>query len=116
MEVSVSTTELYNKLQRIELPVSQALVHEAASDLQQLLFVLNVERPSLLEKQYRLQIVDGSCLAGTERRLAALRPHVAKPLLPGRTIAILDPGTKLVVDVIPCEDGHSQERSKFHLK
>ena len=69
--------------------------------------------PSLLGKQYRLRIVDGSCLAGTERRLAALRPHAAKPL-PGKTIAILDPGTKLVVDVIPCQDGHSQERSLFN--
>ncbi len=113
VEISVSATALYNKLQRIELPVSRALVHETASDLQELLHLLNVERPSPLGKQYRLRIVDGSCLAGTERRLAALRPHAAKPL-PGKTIAILDPGTKLVVDVIPCEDGHSQERSLFN--
>ncbi len=36
VEVSVSATALYNKLQRIELPVSRALVHETASDLQHL--------------------------------------------------------------------------------
>jgi len=44
---------------------------------------------------------------------SALRPHAAKPL-PGKTIAILDPQTKLVVDVILCVDGHAQERSKFN--
>lgn len=113
VEVSVSATALYNKLQRIELPVSRALVHETASDLQQLLHRLNVEHPSPLGKQYRLRIVDGSCLAGTQRRLAALRPDASKPL-PGKTIAILDPGIKIVLDVIPCEDGHSQERSLFN--
>lgn len=53
VEVSVSATALYNKLQRIELPVSRALVHETASDLLQLLLCLNVERPSPLGKQYR---------------------------------------------------------------
>ena len=36
VEVSVSATALYNKLQRIELPVSRALVHETESDLQHL--------------------------------------------------------------------------------
>ena len=72
-----------------------------------------MERPSPLGKQYRLRIVDGSCLAGTERWLEALRQSAAKPLS-GKTIAILDPGTKLVVDVISCEDGHAQERSLFN--
>jgi hypothetical protein len=112
VEVNVSTTALYNKLQRVELSVSRALVYETASDLQELLVGLNVERPSPLSKQYHLRIVDGSCLAGTERRLAALRTQAAKPL-PGKAIAILDPQTKLVVDIIPCVDGHAQERSLF---
>lgn len=112
VQVNVSATALYNKLQRVELPVSRGLVQQTASDLQKLLQCLEVERSSRLGKRYRIRIVDGSCLAGSERRLAALRPHAAKPL-PGKTIAILDPGTKLVVDVIPCEDGHAQERSLF---
>jgi len=113
VDISVSATALYNKLQRIELSVSRALLHETASDLQQLLESLNVERPSPLGKEYRQRIIDGSCLAGTERRLSALRSVPAKPL-PGKTIAILDPGIKLVIDVIPCEDGHAQERSLFN--
>ena len=68
---------------------------------------------SCLGKKYSIRIVDGSCLAGSERRLKALGGNGAKPL-PGKTIAILDPQTKLVVDVIPCEDGHAQERSLFN--
>ncbi|MEA5595917.1 IS4 family transposase [Rivularia sp. UHCC 0363] len=112
VEISVSATALYNKLQRVELPVSRALLRETASDLQELLAHLNVESPSCLGKQYPIRIVDGSCLALSERRLKALRGNGARPL-PGKTIAILDPQTKLVVDVIPCEDGHAQERSLF---
>jgi hypothetical protein len=34
VEVNVSATALYNKLQRIELPVSRALVHETASGIE----------------------------------------------------------------------------------
>ena len=48
VEISVSATALYNKLQRVELPVSRALLHETASDLQELFKTLNVERPSTL--------------------------------------------------------------------
>jgi hypothetical protein len=31
--------------------------------------------------------------------------------LPGHSLVVLDPELRLVVDVIPCEDGHAQERS-----
>jgi IS4 transposase len=31
--------------------------------------------------------------------------------LPGHTLVVLDPDLMLVVDAIPCEDGHAQERS-----
>ncbi|MEH1908241.1 MAG: hypothetical protein V7L05_23645 [Nostoc sp.] len=64
VEISVSATALYNKLQRIELPVSRALVHETASDLQQLLESLNVEPPSpkgqrISAADYRWQLFGG---------------------------------------------------------
>jgi len=64
VEISVSATALYNKLQRIELPVSRALVHETASDLQQLLKSLNVERPSPLGKEYWLRIYRWQLFSG----------------------------------------------------
>ena len=31
--------------------------------------------------------------------------------MPGQSLVVLDPELRLVVDVIPCEDGHAQERS-----
>ena len=31
--------------------------------------------------------------------------------LPGHTLVVLDPDLMLVIDAIPCEDGHAQERS-----
>src|ERR1700709_2551900 len=33
--------------------------------------------------------------------------------LPGHALVILDPALMLAVDMIPCEDGHAQERSLF---
>ena len=33
--------------------------------------------------------------------------------LPGKALVILDPSLRLVIDVIPSEDGHAQARSPF---
>jgi Transposase DDE domain len=107
----VSTTALYNKLSSIELRVSQALVRETANDLVSLIEAMGGEQASLLPG-YRLKIVDGTCLAGTDRRLNAIRAFAAKPL-PGKAIVVLDSRTKLVTDIFPCVDGHAQERSLF---
>ena len=59
---------------------------------------------------YRIKIVDGSHLASTEHRLKELRTTGAGTL-PGHALVVLDPQVMLVTDVIPCEDGHAQERS-----
>lgn len=108
---SVSTTALYNKLSGIELGVSQALVRETASELLLLVKAMNGEQPPLLPG-YQMRIVDGTCLAATDHRLAAMRSYAAKAL-PGKAIAVLDPVAKLVIDIFPCADGHAQERCLF---
>jgi hypothetical protein len=59
---------------------------------------------------FRVRILDGNHLAATERRLEVLHASKAGPL-PGHAIVILDPSLMLVTDMIPCEDGHAQERS-----
>jgi hypothetical protein len=59
---------------------------------------------------YRVKILDGSHLPGTEHRLKPLRAERAGAL-PGQALVVLDPVTMLVLDAIPCEDGHAQERS-----
>jgi IS4 transposase len=63
---------------------------------------------------YRLRIVDGNHLPATEKRLKPLRGfHGAA--LPGQSLVVYDPDLDLVVDLVPCEDGHAQERSLMEL-
>ena len=107
----VSTTALYKKLCGVELSVSQALVRETASDLRVLIEIMGGEQPNPLPG-YRHKIVDGTCLAATDHRLDAIRLFAAKAL-PGKAIVVLDPLSKLVIDIILCQDGHAQERSLF---
>jgi hypothetical protein len=111
--LSVSTTALYNKLQGIELSVSQALLRETATELQSLVEIMNGKQPALLPEKYRLKIIDGTCLAATDHRLNAIRQFAAKAL-PGKALVVLDPLSKLVTDIFPCTDGHAQERCLFN--
>src|SRR5262249_46477807 len=67
--------------------------------------------PALLPS-YRVKILDGNALAGTDHRLKELRQTTAAAL-PGKSLVVLDPALGLAIDVIPCEDGHAQERSLF---
>jgi IS4 transposase len=59
---------------------------------------------------YRVKIVDGNHLRRTDRRIAELRKINGAPL-PGHAAVVLDPEQMLAIDVIPCEDGHAQERT-----
>lgn len=49
---------------------------------------------------YRVKILDGSHLPGTEHRLKPLRTERAG-VLPGQALVILDPESMLVIDAIP---------------
>ena len=59
---------------------------------------------------YRVRIVDGNCLAPSEKRLKPLR-EVRSAALPGRSLVVYDPDRCLVTDVLPSEDGHAGERT-----
>src|SRR5207253_3115708 len=59
---------------------------------------------------FRAKILDGNHLAATEHRLEELRTTWAAPL-PGKLLVVLDQELMLATDVVPCEDGHAQERS-----
>jgi hypothetical protein len=99
----------YEKLQGIELPVMQALVRQTAAQFQAIVEELGETLPPLLPN-YRVKILDGNALAGTEHRIKELR-SLAAGALPGKTLGVLDPQLGLIVDIFPCEDGHAQERS-----
>jgi hypothetical protein len=67
------------------------------------------EVPALLPG-YRVRILDGNHLAGTQHRLKELRTTAAGAL-PGQALVVLDPARMLITDLFPCEDGHAQERA-----
>ena len=110
-EIGVSKTAVYDKLNRLEPSVSQALVRYSAQEMATLSAQMGAPLPALLPK-YRLKILDGNALGATEHRLKVLR-NTRSGSLPGKSIVVLDPALGLAIDIFPCEDGHAQERSLF---
>src|SRR5262245_24795975 len=106
-EVGVSVQALYDKLNHLEPAVSRALTRHTAREVHTLLRHLKGLRAPLLPK-YRVKILDGNHLAGTEHRLDVLRDTNAGAL-PGLALAVLDPQALLLLDVFPYADGHAQE-------
>ena len=102
---------VYEKLQGVELPVMRELVKDNARRLQPIIEQLGGQLPPLLPG-YRVKILDGNALAGSHHRIEELR-QLRGAALPGKSLAVLDPALGLAIDVIPCEDGHAQERSLF---
>jgi IS4 transposase len=108
-EIGVTIKSVYDKLKGIEPVVSRALVRETAMRMQAIIKqVGGISKPPLAG--YRTRIVDGNHLRRTDRRIGELRELNAAPL-PGQALVVFDPQYRLVVDVLPCEDGHAQERS-----
>jgi IS4 transposase len=105
----VSLGALYDKINHTEPALGRALVRQSA---QRLLAVAEQFRtgqaPVCLG--YRVRIVDGNCLAPSEKRLKPLR-KVRSAALPGRSLVVYDPDRGLVIDVLPSEDGHAGERA-----
>lgn len=108
-EISVTRQAMYDKLKHTELPVSAALVRYSADALLPCLRAMKGQPPSLL-RGYRVRVLDGNHLAGSEHRILELRRYRAAAL-PGQALVFYDPRFDLVSDVIPCEDAYAQERS-----
>jgi IS4 transposase len=108
-EVAVSVVSVYGKLQGIETCTSQALVRDVAKELLTVIQQMGATPPPLVPG-YRTKILDGNCIAASEHRIKELR-KTAAGALPGKSLVVLDADRRLVVDVFPCEDGHTQERA-----
>jgi hypothetical protein len=108
-EIGVTVKSVYDKLKGIEAPVSRGLVRDTASRMQAIIKATGGIVEPLLAG-YRTKIVDGNHLRRTDRRIGELRELNVAPL-PGQALVVFDPEYRLVVDVLPCEDGHAQERS-----
>jgi len=108
-EIGVSVTSVYNKVDGIETETSASLVRYCADAVTPIIDKMGGALPPLLPG-YRVKILDGNCLEATEHRICELRQTAAGPL-PGKSLVVLDPSLKLIIDVFPCEDGHAQERA-----
>ena len=107
--INVSLPALYGKIERIEPAVGAALVRLTAERLSPVITTMNGGTTPLLPG-YRIKILDGNHLPGSQHRIKELRTMGAAAL-PGHTLVVLDPQLMLVIDAFPCEDGHAQERS-----
>jgi len=108
---SVSRRALYDKINLIEPGVTRQLVVETARRMAPVVRSLRrMFKGQDLLPGYRVRILDGNHLAASEHRIGELRDIAAGPL-PGQTLVVFDPDTRLVVDAFPCQDGHAQERS-----
>ena len=107
--LGVSLRAVYDKLERTEPGLSAELVRHTARTLGPVITAMGGERAAWLPG-YRVKILDGNHLAGTQHRLKELRT-IGAGALPGKALVVLDPQAMLVADVFCCEDGHAQERS-----
>ena len=107
--LTVTDDAVYQKLQKVEPHVCQALVRDSFREASQVIAKLKVEAKPWLSK-FRTKVLDGNSIAATEHRIAELRTIWDAPL-PGRTLVVWDQPTRAVCDVFLSECGHAQERS-----
>src|SRR3954454_2998043 len=107
--VGATIDAVYDKLDGTETAVSAALVQTAAARLTPVIDAMGGGRAGWLPG-YRVRILDGNHLPGTEHRLKELRT-IRAGALPGQALVVLDPRLMLATEVVLCEDGHAQERS-----
>lgn len=108
-ELLVSTTAVYNKLQRIEPQTMTALVRQAYQETAETCRQLGGVRHNDVAG-YTTRILDGNHLSKTEHRLKETRDLTAGPL-PGKSLVVYDPRFDAVSDYFPIQDGHAQELS-----
>jgi hypothetical protein len=107
--LGVTRKALYDKINGMEPALGAALVRHAAAAMAPVVEAMGGRREPWLPG-YRVRVLDGNHLPGTEHRLKPLRTERAGAL-PGQALVVFDPEPMLVIDAIPCEDGHAQERS-----
>jgi IS4 transposase len=107
--IGTSFQAVYGKLGRFHPAVSASLVRHSAERCGQLLAGLPQARAEPLSG-YRMRVLDGNVLAGTEHRLTPLRQWL-NACLPGKSLVVYEPGSGLVTDVVLCEDAYTQERA-----
>jgi len=107
--IDVSAKSVYNKINKVEPEVARQLVSQSAARLQEVITELDVLNESPIPG-YKVRIIDGNHHPASQHRLGVLRDVAAAPL-PGLSLVVYDPVHGLVLDCLPCEDAHKQERA-----
>lgn len=107
--MAATLTAVYEKLKGTEPAVCRALVQSTGKRLAEVVRRLEPNRPISLPG-YHVKVFDGNHLAGTEHRIPETR-DIWDAALPGQSLVIYDLDLGLVIDAIPCEDAHAQERT-----
>ena len=107
--MAATLTAVYEKLKGTEPAVCRALVQTTAKRLAEVVGQLEPDRPVSLPG-YRVKVFDCNHLAGTQHRIPETR-DVQEAVLPGQTLVVYDLDLGLVIDAVPCEDAHAQERA-----
>lgn len=107
--ISTSYQALYGKLGRMEPTFGEALVRHSAEKFASLLQMLPAATDNPVPG-YRLRVLDGNVLTGTDHRLGALRKWL-NACLPGKSLVVYEPGLGLVTDLVLCADAYTQERA-----
>src|SRR4029453_7979003 len=101
-EMPVTRQAVYDKLKHLELPPAAGLVAYAGGELGARCRQTPSPPPPLLSG-YRVRVLDGNHVAGTEHRVKELRRYRAAAL-PGHALVFYDPQWKVATDILPCED------------
>jgi hypothetical protein len=104
-----SLSAFYRKLGRMEPAVPAAIVGQTAERARELIVAAGGLLPEPIAG-YSARVLDGNVLAGTDHRIDELRSTRAATL-PGKLLAIYEPISGLVRDVILEENAHTQERA-----
>jgi hypothetical protein len=104
-----SSSAFYRKLARMEPAVTAATVRETASRARELIVAGGGLLPEAVEG-YAARILDGNVLTGTDHRITELRSTLSGAL-PGKSLAIYEPASGLVLNIVLEENAHTQERA-----
>ena len=104
-----SLSAFYRKLGRMEPAVSTAVVRETADRARQLITAAGGLLPEPVPG-YVARILDGNILTGTDHRITVTR-STRSAVLPGMSLAIYEPASGLVRDIVLEENAHTQERA-----
>jgi IS4 transposase len=111
--LKVSMQALYEKVHHTEPRVVRELVQCSGERLRPVLEQLKLQQPSWASG-YRVRVLDGNHLAASQKRLKPLRGFRGAAL-PGQALVVYAPEWDLVVDMVPAEDAHANERALMGL-